>query len=379
MRDYALVASLERGELESALMRLLGINVVLFGKWRAGGGQVLHVGSFQGESVRDGAAGEEVCGTTWMPRVLDVAVEPDELGFRLLRPAGDPEELVRQRYTGLVLRHEEEVLRHGRRGLVGISEVARAMHPLADILVGARDGYVPSTSRQGAGRRGRPPGSRYLRLLTDMGYIRREGTAYVATRRFPRSIDGDTPWEEVCERFLGRLLGPARDHLAEALRLTEVEPFLRIANSYYWNAHMAGRDVKVRKDDLKCECEHLYGRAPKEFNGRLRSMLRSGALIPEGNLVSGSDEVLGPLLEVDFEEWVDRRSRRRAAGHPPPSLSRDRAGPEPPRSKGRRLKINLTLMEYLKLLVLSRGAGRMTIRGTAGELIESARLRRPPR
>ncbi len=311
MPESVIVGHLAPKELAPALRRLLGIRAYLSGTGRMGGDEVVHAGSIQVEFIDDDRTDERTIAFTKIPDLLTLVAERREDGFLLRKPTEDPLGRLEQRYRGLIVRHEDEVLRHSYRGLVRIPEIELAMRPIANILIGVHEygEYVPAAPRPGAKSTRQKRIGKYLRLLSDMEFIERRGMGFVAGKRLPSGFDADTPSKEIYEEFLGSVLQSSHQYLTDALHLTMIKPFLRIENSYYWPAHRAGRNIRILRDRFKRSFQQYYARAPPGFENHLQSMLHKGTLVSEGRMVSGSEEVLASLLEQDFDDWLGKQSR----------------------------------------------------------------------
>ncbi len=311
MPESVIVGHLAPTELEPALRRLLGIRAYLSGTGKMGGDDIVHAGSIQVEFIDDDRTDERTIAFTKIPDLLTLVAERRDEGFLLRGPAEDPLDRLEQRYRGLIVRHEDEVLRHSYRGLVRIPEIELAMRPIANILIGVHEygEYIPKAPGPRGKRARQLRMAKYLRLLSDLEFIERRGMGYIAGRKLPGGFDADTPSQEIYEEFLGSVLQASHQYLTDALHLTMIKPFLRIENSYYWPAHRAGKNIRVLRERFKLSFQRYYERLPPGFENHLQSMLHKGTLVPEGRMVSGSEEVLASLLEQDFDDWLGKQSR----------------------------------------------------------------------
>ena len=316
MVESVMVARLTSKELEPALRRLLGIRAYLSGTGKMGGDDIVHAGSVQIEFIDDDQTDERTIAFTKIPDLLTLVAERREGGYMLRGPNEDPLDRLEQRYRGLIALHEDEVLRHSYRGLVRIPEIELDMRPIANILINVHEygEYIPTASRSGAKHARQLRVAKYLQLLADMEFIERKGMGFIAGRRLPSGFDEDTPSKEIYEEFLGSVLQSSHQYLTDALHLTMIKPFLRIENSYYWPAHRAGRNIRVLRERFKRSFRQYYEHAPPGYESHLQSMLHRGTLISESGMVSGSEDVLGPLLEQDFDEWLGRQTRLPVVG-----------------------------------------------------------------
>lgn len=310
MTETMLVKDLTAAELEPALRRALGIRAFLSGVGKVGKQRVVQAGASRFEVIDDDRTLERSIAFTRIPDVVSLEVVKSPKGYLIQLPREDPEQLLEDRYRGLIARHESEVLKHSFRQLVHISEVDLAMRPISDILVRIHNygSFAPPAPRGGSKSLRAARLAKYTRFLSDLGFVKPEGAQFVPGPNLPGGFAPDTPEEEVYEEFIGRVLQSSHQFLTEVLHLTMIKPFLRIENSYYWPAHRVGANLSIRRERFGREFSKYYGPKPPKFEGHLQSLIRKGGLQSEGNSVTGTPEILEPLLEIDFEKWASSGS-----------------------------------------------------------------------
>ncbi len=289
--------------LEPALRRTLGMRAYLSGITTVGKQRLVQAGAVRVEVIDDDLTQDRSVTFTKIPDVVSLELERHGGEYVLRVPQDSSEEILEQRYRGLLHRHESEVLRHSYRRLVQISEIDLAMRPIAEILIRANEygEYIPGTSRSHGGRLRGARAARYAELLADLQFVERRGAGYAPGPRLSADIEADTPPQELYEEFLGRVLQASHDYLTDVLHLTMIKPFLRIENSYYWPAHLSNSKLRVQRRRLAGMYAEYYDHAPVKFETHLQSLVRWDALVAEDGMVTGADEILDPLLRTAIQ------------------------------------------------------------------------------
>jgi hypothetical protein len=297
-------------ELESSVRRLMGIRAYISGIGKLGERNVINTGSVQVELIDDDRINRRTVAFTKVPDLVSIEVERRGDAYILRRPVEYPVDRFEQRYRGLIVRHENAVLKHSYRNLVRIPEIDLAMRPIANILIQVHEygEFIPSVPKGKASSAKQIRTQRYVRLLTDLGFIERSGTGYRPGSNLPHGFDPETPTDEIYEEFLGKVLQTSHQYLTDALHLTMIKPFLRIENSYYWPAHRVGRNLGLRRERLKHVYSDYYGSSPSKFENHLQSLLHKHTLESKSGMISGAEEILSPLLEQDFNDWLRNES-----------------------------------------------------------------------
>ena len=297
-------------ELESSVRRLLGIRAYVSGTGKLGERNIINAGSVRVELIDDDRTDRRTVAFTKVPDLVSIEVERWGEAYILRRPTEDPVERFEQRYRGLIVRHENAVLKHSYRNLVRIPEIDLAMRPIANILIQVHEygEFVPSAPKGKVATAKQIRTQKYIRLLTDLGLIERSGAGYRSGSSLPHGFDPETPTDEIYEEFLGKVLQTSHQYLTDALHLTMIKPFLRIENSYYWPAHRVGRNLGMRRERLKRVYSDYYGASPSKFENHLQSLLHKHTLESKSGIISGAEEILSPLLEQDFNDWLRNES-----------------------------------------------------------------------
>jgi hypothetical protein len=297
-------------ELEIALRKALGIRAFLTGVGKVGKMQVVHAGSVRLEFIDDDASDQRAVTFTQVPDVFALEIERKGGRYFVIPPDGDAFQRLEERFRGFLVRHEGEVLKYSYQNLVRIPEVELAMRPLSEILIHIHEygEFAPRASRSRHQRSRLNRIMRYAQLLTDLGFIKRRGAAFVAGTSLPHGIAPETPPEEVNVTYLGAVLRASHKFLTEALHLTMIKPFLRIENAYYWPAHRLGTKLQIQRLRFRRVYSGYYGRAAPKFETHLQSLIRKEALTSKNGKVTGVDQVLEPLLRTDFDSWISSES-----------------------------------------------------------------------
>jgi len=164
----------------------------------------------------------------------------------------------RSRYSTIINKSQKILLPSIYANLVRIPEVNLTMNPLRRILI-----YIHSQGRITLGDLGKKylvndRGQRYLVLLEDLSFIKRENGYYVSGEKMNNLQADEILPPDLYEMILAEVIQKRSKYLQEVLHWTMMVPFLRWSNTYYLKAYQAGHIILQERDDFIFNYKRFY-------------------------------------------------------------------------------------------------------------------------
>jgi len=252
------------------------------------------------DMILDGKTGGRTFVLSLGPAAGTITAELTQKGWSLTGPPKRKFFSEFQRVSSdLVQRSENVVLTVAHDKIVEAPLVQQALSPIRNIIVWLdRNGSVDWATLRGL-RKPEPQVTKYLRLLEDVGYARREAGGWVQGDHFPVGTSGQNP-KEFYDGMLARAIGLGFPYMRQVIGLTQMVGYFFWSNSYFLTALEANKRVALREGDLITRKARYYpsrGQSQIEAVGQMQRVIDTRLLLREdGN-------VIGDVTKT--EEYLD--------------------------------------------------------------------------
>lgn len=210
-------------------------------------------------------------------------------GFAIVLPTFDTiAESIRMRLNEGPARSETALTETAHRRFIEIPMVNLALSPIAQILeMVDRDGSVRPEAVYH--RKGPKKSQQYLDFLAQIDYLKRENGHYVPGDR----LRGYSPEleEEKYDALLAGVLESGFEYLQSYFHLTQLTPYIRISNSYYYPSGEYGDRLRMKEELLRLYEKRIYRKARSlpQLRGQVSHMRKAEIFGLESNLVVGEE------------------------------------------------------------------------------------------
>ncbi len=202
--------------------------------------------------------------------------------------------------SDLVQRSENVVLSVAHEKIVEAPLVQQALSPIRNIIVWLdRNESVDWATLRGL-HKPEPQIEKYLRLLEDVEYARRENGYWVQGAKFPKGTSGQSP-KEFYDGMLARAVELGFPYMRQVIRLTQMVGYFFWSNSYFLTALEADKRVALQEDDLVNRKARYYpskGQSQIETMGQLQRVIDTRLLVREDGNVIGDPETTQEYLNA---------------------------------------------------------------------------------
>ncbi len=202
--------------------------------------------------------------------------------------------------TDLVQRSENVVLSVAHEKIVEAPLVQQALSPIRNIIVWLdRNERVDLATLAGL----RKPESqlrKYLALLENVQYARREAGGWVQGERFPTGTSGQNP-KEFYDGMLARAVELGFSYMRQVIGLTQMVGYFFWSNSYFLTALEANKRIALQEDDLVKRKARYYPsrtQTPIEAIGQLQRVIDTQLLVRDDGTVIGDPGKTEEYLSV---------------------------------------------------------------------------------
>ncbi|HEC77504.1 MAG TPA: hypothetical protein ENI33_09690 [Thermoplasmatales archaeon] len=203
----------------------------------------------------------------------------------------------KEKYNSLIVSAENILLDKTYSKIVKIPLVQTAMSKIREILIQLEIkqeinlfDYYPSE---------REKLLRYLKFLEDMDYVRKEKGKYIEGNRLSvirHKLKGEEP-TELYTKIMADILRKGYTYMSKHLRLLQIVPYLRIANSYYFPSYEFNELLSIDKHRFTTfiadyiNLFYNYRTPEYKLNNQINDVVRCGILKEEENYYTGYEKI----------------------------------------------------------------------------------------
>lgn len=213
------------------------------------------------------------------------------------------------RYTTVVSKSEQSLLKTTYKKLVLVPEVQVAMRPIRRILIklerfGATNlgELINVQSRFSSKKGGRY--LQYLGLLEALNIVKKENGRYVQGSNMKNYIGRDISPPELYEQILAEVLERSYPYLREVLNLTMIVPFLRWSNAYYLPSYEANKMLYLEEKSLVEHYKRFYKTTTSDPLDQIQRILDTKVIKREQNLIMGDSKILEDYFEKAEQDKI---------------------------------------------------------------------------
>jgi hypothetical protein len=213
------------------------------------------------------------------------------------------------RYTAVVIKSEQSLLKTTYQKLVLVPEVQVAMRPIRKILI-KLERFGETTLKELINVQSRLSSNKgerylhYLRLLEALDIIKKENGKYVQGSNMKNYIVRDISPPELYEQILAEVLERSYPYLRQVLNLTMIVPFLRWSNAYYLPSYEANEKLYLGEESLIEHYMRFYKYTTSDPSDQIQRILDTQIIRMEQNLITGNSEILNDYFEKAEQDKI---------------------------------------------------------------------------
>jgi len=217
-----------------------------------------------------------------------------------------------ERYNSLIVSAENVLLDKTYTKLVMIPLVQTAMSRIREILVTLE--YDQEINLLDYPKKERGKLVKYLSFLEDLNYVRKENDIYIEGNRLSvikHKLNKENV--ELYNKVLADVLRKGYPYMSKHLRLLQIVPFLRIANSYYLPSYQLGELLSMEKHKFVRFIEHYlklfynHTTTRTKLNNQINQVVASNILQKQHDKISGYENIFSDFLS-DFSAMKGLKS-----------------------------------------------------------------------
>jgi len=138
----------------------------------------------------------------------------------------------------------------------------------------------------------------YLHLLEELDLIKEEQGKFIYTNLLAEIQTQVKSQKEFQQKILAYILQKRYSVIREIFRISRLEPYINIENSYYWPSFESGEMLHLRRDTLHSIYARSYGIQPSmKFDMNLRDLTNVEILKKEGDFYYGNETIFEKMIE----------------------------------------------------------------------------------
>ncbi len=145
----------------------------------------------------------------------------------------------------------------------------------------------------------RPPRMmQYLRLLEELDLIKEEQGKFTYTNLSTEMQTQTKSQKEFQQKILSYILQKRYNVIREVFRISRLEPYINIENSYYWPSLESGELLHLRRDTLYSIYTKSYGVKPSiKFDMNLRDLTNADILNKKEGFYFGDRTIFAKIIK----------------------------------------------------------------------------------
>jgi len=140
----------------------------------------------------------------------------------------------------------------------------------------------------------------YLELLAELNIVRKVDNDYTYGNLYVTLLEqyGKDP-RELQSVLLSHVIKSKYSTLRQVFGITQLEPFVHLANSYYWPSLDAEKLMHTTRSHLYQRFQDYYNKVSSwDFNSKLSELTENGALQYENGYIIGDKDQFDTMLEM---------------------------------------------------------------------------------
>ena len=140
----------------------------------------------------------------------------------------------------------------------------------------------------------------YLELLAELNIVRKVDNDYTYGNLYVTLLEqyGKDP-RELQSILLSHVIKSKYSTLRQVFGITQLEPFVHLANSYYWPSLDAEKLMHTTRSHLYQRFQDYYNKVSSwDFNSKLSELTENGALQYENGYIIGDKDQFDTMLEM---------------------------------------------------------------------------------
>jgi hypothetical protein len=144
----------------------------------------------------------------------------------------------------------------------------------------------------------------YLKLLEELKIVRQVDNGYDYDNGYVALLDESKKQnKELKTVLLSFVIRQKYDTLKQVFGINQLDPFIRLANAYYWPSLDAEKLVHTTRSHLYLRYNTYYRGMPiLDFESKLSDLVTQGAIIEENGYLTGDKEQFENMLKIKYSK-----------------------------------------------------------------------------
>lgn len=140
----------------------------------------------------------------------------------------------------------------------------------------------------------------FLELLTELGIVKKVQESYTYGNTYVGLLEkAGNNTRDLQTILLSHVIKRKYSTLRQVFDIRQLEPFVHLANSYYWPSLDAEKLIHTTRSHLYQQYQDYYERMPSwEFDSKLADLTNYGALQKENGYLIGNKDQFDNMLEL---------------------------------------------------------------------------------